>query len=145
KLEIKVKATVGKPQVSYRETIHRKIESGDYTHKKQTGRARQFGTVIVTVESLESEQGEIYEVNNAITRGRSRRDYRPSVDHGIQEAMQFGVLGGYPMVGVKAPLEDGAYHDVDSSEMAFKLAGSQVFKEGIKRAKPVLLEPVMAV
>ena len=145
KREFKVEATVGKPQVSYRETIRQKVESVDYTHKKQTGGSGQFAKVVVTFEPLDSEEGEVYEFKNAVTGGRIPREYIPSVDQGIQEAMQFGVLAGYPMVGVKATLEDGAYHDVDSSEMAFKLAGSQVFKEGIKRAKPVLLEPIMAV
>ena len=145
KREFKVEATVGKPQVSYRETIRQKVESVDYTHKKQTGGSGQFAKVVVTFEPLVSEEGEVYEFKNAVTGGRIPREYIPSVDQGIQEAMQFGVLAGYPMVGVKATLEDGAYHDVDSSEMAFKLAGSQVFKEGIKRAKPVLLEPIMSV
>lgn len=145
KREFKVEATVGNPQVSYRETIRRKVESVDYTHKKQTGGSGQFAKVIVTFEPLDTEDGEIYEFKNSVTGGRIPREYIPSVDQGIQEAMQFGVLAGYPMVGVKATLLDGAYHDVDSSEMAFKLAGSQVFKEGIKRAKPVLLEPVMSV
>jgi len=145
KREFKVEATVGKPQVSYRETIRKKVESVDYTHKKQTGGSGQFAKVVVTFEPLDTEDGEIYEFENAVTGGRIPREYIPSVDQGIQEAMQFGVLAGYPMVGVKATLEDGAYHDVDSSEMAFKLAGSQVFKEGIKRAKPVLLEPIMSV
>ncbi|MDN5730421.1 MAG: elongation factor G [Yaniella sp.] len=145
KREFKVEATVGNPQVSYRETIRRKVESVDYTHKKQTGGSGQFAKVVVTFEPLETEDGEIYEFKNSVTGGRIPREYIPSVDQGIQEAMQFGVLAGYPMVGVKATLLDGAYHDVDSSEMAFKLAGSQVFKEGIKRAKPVLLEPVMSV
>ena len=145
KREFKVEATVGKPQVSYRETIRQKVESVDYTHKKQTGGCGQFAKVVVTFEPLVSEEGEVYEFKNAVTGGRIPREYIPSVDQGIQEAMQFGVLAGYPMVGVKATLEDGAYHDVDSSEMAFKLAGSQVFKEGIKRAKPVLLEPIMSV
>ena len=145
KREFKVEATVGKPQVSYRETIRRKVESIDFTHKKQTGGSGQFAKVVVTFEPLDTEDGEIYEFKNSVTGGRIPREYIPSVDQGIQEAMQFGVLAGYPMVGVKATLEDGAYHDVDSSEMAFKLAGSQVFKEGIKRAKPVLLEPVMSV
>ena len=145
KREFKVEATVGKPQVSYRETIRQKVDSVDYTHKKQTGGSGQFAKVVVSFEPLISEEGEVYEFKNAVTGGRIPREYIPSVDQGIQEAMQFGVLAGYPMVGVKATLEDGAYHDVDSSEMAFKLAGSQVFKEGIKRAKPVLLEPIMSV
>src|SRR5699024_10984310 len=145
KREFKVEATVGKPQVSYRETIRRKVESVDFTHKKQTGGSGQFAKVVVTFEPLDTEDGEIYEFKNSVTGGRIPREYIPSVDQGIQEAMQVGVLAGYPMVGVKATLEDGAYHDVDSYEMAFKLAGSQVFKAGIKRAKPVLVEPVMAV
>ncbi|WGH83801.1 elongation factor G [Auritidibacter ignavus] len=145
KREFKVEATVGKPQVAYRETIRKKVENVEYTHKKQTGGSGQFAKVIVTFEPMETSEGEIYEFDNAVTGGRVPREYIPSVDQGIQEAMQFGVLAGYPMVGIKATLEDGAYHDVDSSEMAFKLAGSQVFKEGVRRAKPVLLEPLMAV
>ena len=143
--EFKVEANVGKPQVAYRETIRRAAEKIDYTHKKQTGGSGQFAKVQVTFEPLDTSEGELYEFSNAVTGGRIPREYIPSVDAGIQSAMQQGVLAGFPVVGVKATLLDGAYHDVDSSEMAFKIAGSMVFKEGIRRADPVLLEPVMAV
>jgi len=143
--EFKVEANVGKPQVAYRETIRRTAEKVDYTHKKQTGGSGQFAKVQVTFSPLETTEGELYEFENAVTGGRIPREYIPSVDAGIQSAMQQCVLAGFPVVGVKATLIDGAYHDVDSSEMAFKIAGSMVFKEGVKRADPVLLEPVMAV
>ncbi|GAA1351206.1 elongation factor G [Falsarthrobacter nasiphocae] len=143
--EFRVEANVGKPQVAYRETIKKRVEKVDYTHKKQTGGSGQFAKVQVTFEPLETTEEVFYEFENAVTGGRVPREYIPSVDAGIQDAMQLGVLAGYPMVGVKAILIDGAYHDVDSSEMAFKIAGSQVFKEGVRRANPVLLEPVMAV
>jgi elongation factor G len=143
--EFKVEANVGKPQVAYRETIKRAVEKVDYTHKKQTGGSGQFAKVQVSFEPLDTSEGTFYEFENKVTGGRIPREYIPSVDQGIQNAMQIGVLAGYPLVGVKAILLDGAYHDVDSSEMAFKIAGSQVFKEGAKRANPVLLEPVMAV
>jgi elongation factor G len=99
----------------------------------------------VTFEPLDTAEGELYEFANAVTGGRIPREYIPSVDAGIQSAMELGVLAGFPLVGVKATLLDGAYHEVDSSEMAFKIAGSMVLKEGVKRADPVLLEPVMAV
>ncbi|MEW1955742.1 elongation factor G [Terrabacter sp. NPDC080008] len=146
KREFKVEANVGKPQVAYRETIRRAVEKYDYTHKKQTGGSGQFAKVQVTFEPLgETEDGSLYEFVNAVTGGRVPREYIPSVDAGIQDAMQYGVLAGYPLVGIKATLNDGAYHDVDSSEMAFKIAGSMVFKEAIKKADPVLLEPMMAV
>jgi elongation factor G len=143
--EFKVEANVGKPQVAYRETIRRTVETVDYTHKKQTGGAGQFAKVQVTFAPLDTAEGAMYEFENKITGGRVPREYIPSVDAGIQDAMQLGVVAGYPLVGVKATLVDGAYHDVDSSEMAFKIAGSMVLKEGVKRADPVLLEPVMAV
>ncbi len=143
--EFKVEANVGKPQVAYRETIRRTAEKIDYTHKKQTGGSGQFAKVQVTFEPLDTSEGELYEFVNAVTGGRIPREYIPSVDAGIQSAMQLGVVAGFPLVGVKATLLDGAYHDVDSSEMAFKIAGSMVLKEGIKRADPVILEPVMAV
>ncbi|MDO4253955.1 MAG: elongation factor G [Kocuria sp.] len=145
KREFKVEANVGKPQVAYRETIKKAVEKVDYTHKKQTGGSGQFAKVQVSFEPIELDAEELYEFDNAITGGRVPREYIPSVDAGIQDAMQLGVLAGYPVVGVKATLVDGAYHDVDSSEMAFKIAGSMVFKEGAKRANPVLLEPLMAV
>jgi elongation factor G len=146
KREFKVEANVGKPQVAYRETIRRSVEKYDYTHKKQTGGSGQFAKVQVSFEPLgETEDGSMYEFVNAVTGGRVPREYIPSVDAGIQDAMQYGVLAGYPLVGIKATLVDGAYHDVDSSEMAFKIAGSMVLKEAIKKADPVLLEPMMAV
>lgn len=143
--EFKVEANVGKPQVAYRETIRRKVEKIDYTHKKQTGGSGQFAKVQMTFEPLESEDGELYAFENAVTGGRVPREYIPSVDQGIQSAMQLGVLAGFPLVGIKATLLDGAAHDVDSSEMAFKIAGSMILKEAVRKADPVLLEPVMAV
>jgi elongation factor G len=143
--EFHVEANVGKPQVAYRETIRRKVEKVDYTHKKQTGGSGQFAKVQVTFEPLESEDGELYEFVNAVTGGRVPREYIPSVDAGIQDALSAGVLAGFPMVGVKASLIDGAAHDVDSSEMAFKIAGSMVAKEGFRKADPVILEPIMDV
>ncbi|MCE1179307.1 MAG: elongation factor G [Micrococcales bacterium] len=145
KREFKVEANVGKPQVAYRETIRRAVEKYDYTHKKQTGGSGQFAKVQVTIEPLDTADGELYEFVNAVTGGRVPREYIPSVDAGIQDAMQYGVLAGYPLVGIKATLVDGAYHDVDSSEMAFKIAGSMVLKEAVRKADPVLLEPMMAV
>jgi len=145
--EFKVEANVGKPQVAYRETIKRKVENVSYTHKKQTGGSGQFAKVIITVEPngpiVGGEGG--YEFANNVTGGRVPKEYIPSVDAGCQDAMQFGVLAGYPMVDVKVTLEDGAYHDVDSSELAFKLAGSMAFKEAARKADPVLLEPMFAV
>jgi elongation factor G len=146
--EFRVEATVGKPQVAYRETIRRKVEKHSYTHKKQTGGSGQFAKVVLTIEpSIDEETGAGagYEFVNAVTGGRVPKEYIPSVDQGAQEAMEFGVLAGYPMVDVKVTLEDGAYHEVDSSELAFKLAGSQAFKEAARQAKPVLLEPMFAV
>ncbi|MCL2595094.1 MAG: elongation factor G [Promicromonosporaceae bacterium] len=145
KREFKVEANVGKPQVAYRETIRRKVEKVDYTHKKQTGGSGQFAKVQVTFEPLDTTEGEVYEFEDAVTGGRVPREYIPSVSTGIQSAMQQGVLAGFPLVGVKATLIDGAAHDVDSSEMAFKIAGSMVLKEGAKKADPALIEPVMAV
>jgi elongation factor G len=145
KREFRVEANVGAPMVAYRETIRKKVDKIDYTHTKQTGGSGQFAKVQISFEPLESEEGELYEFENAVTGGRIPREYIPSVDAGIQDAMQGGVLAGYPLVGIKARLLDGAYHDVDSSEMAFKIAGSMALKEGVKLAKPVLLEPLMDV
>ncbi len=145
KREFRVEANVGKPQVAYRETIKSAVPKVDFTHKKQTGGSGQFAKVQMAFEPLDTSDGTFYEFKNAVTGGRIPREYIPSVDAGIQDAMQFGVLAGYPMVGVKATLLDGAFHDVDSSEMAFKIAGSQVFKEGARRATPIILEPLMAV
>jgi elongation factor G len=143
--EFKVEANVGKPQVAYRETIRRKVEKIDYTHKKQTGGSGQFAKVQMSFEPLESEDGDMYEFVNSVTGGRVPREYIPSVDAGVQSAMELGVLAGFPLVGIKATLLDGAAHDVDSSEMAFKIAGSMILKEAVRKADPVLLEPVMAV
>ncbi|NBS30754.1 MAG: elongation factor G, partial [Actinobacteria bacterium] len=143
--EFKVEANVGKPQVAYRETVRRVVEKHDYTHKKQTGGSGQFAKIQIKLEPLEVEGDKTYEFVDSITGGRVPREYIPSVDAGIRDAMTSGVLAGYPVVGVKATLIDGAYHDVDSSEMAFKIAGSMAFKEAARLANPVLLEPIMAV
>ncbi|MFJ6671034.1 elongation factor G [Actinosynnema sp. NPDC091369] len=144
--EFKVEANIGKPQVAYRETIRRKVEKYSYTHKKQTGGSGQFAKVLIDLEPLEkTEDGALYEFVNAVTGGRIPREYIPSVDAGAQDAMQYGVLAGYPLVGVKVTLVDGAYHEVDSSEMAFKIAGSMALKEAARQASPAILEPLMAV
>ena len=143
--EFRVEANVGKPQVAYRETIRTTVEKVDYTHKKQTGGSGQFAKVIIDMEPTGGDGDGGYEFVNAVTGGRIPREYIPPVDEGIQEAMEFGVLAGYPMVDIKVTLQDGAYHEVDSSEMAFKMAGRMVFKEAARRANPVLLEPMMAV
>jgi elongation factor G len=142
--EFRVEANVGKPQVAYRETIRRKVSKVDYTHKKQTGGSGQYGRVVIDIEPTGGGDGG-YEFVNNVTGGRVPKEYIPSVDAGCQEAMEFGVLAGYPMVDVKVTLQDGAYHDVDSSELAFKIAGSMAFKEAARKADPVLLEPMMAV
>ncbi len=149
KREFKVEANVGKPQVAYRETITKVVDRIDYTHKKQTGGSGQFAKVQIAigpnkpVEGVEGSGG--YEFVNKITGGRIPREYIPSVDAGCQEAMENGILAGFPMVDIQVTLLDGAYHDVDSSELAFKLAGIQAFKDGARQAGPVLLEPIMAV
>ncbi|WIM71295.1 elongation factor G [Corynebacterium suedekumii] len=152
KREYKVEANVGAPQVAYRETIRKPVEKLEYTHKKQTGGSGQFAKVIISLEPYapaedELEEGEsaLYKFDNAVTGGRVPREYIPSVDAGIQDAMQYGYLAGFPLVNIKATLLDGQYHEVDSSEMAFKVAGSQALKEAVAKAKPVLLEPMMAV
>ena len=145
KREFNVEANVGKPQVAYRETIRKKVEKYDYTHKKQTGGSGQFAKVQITIEPMEVTSEVSYEFVNSVTGGRIPREYIGSIDAGIRDAMQVGVLAGYPTVGVKAYIIDGAAHDVDSSEMAFKIAGSIAYKEAARRADPVLLEPIMAV
>ncbi len=144
KREFRVEANVGKPQVAYRETIRKAVQKVDYTHKKQTGGSGQFARVVIDIEPTGGGDGG-YEFENKVTGGRIPREYIPSVDAGCQEAMEFGVLAGYPLVDVKVTLQDGAYHEVDSSELAFKIAGSMAFKEAARRASPVLLEPMMAV
>ncbi len=143
--EFNVEANVGKPQVAYRETITKKVDKVDYTHKKQTGGSGQFAKVQIDIEPSVGEGEGGYEFVNAVTGGRIPREYIPSVDAGCQEAMENGVLAGFPMVDVKVTLRDGQYHEVDSSELAFKIAGSMAFKEAARRATPVLLEPMMAV
>jgi elongation factor G len=143
--EFKVEANVGKPQVAYRETIKRAVAKHDYTHKKQTGGSGQFAKIQIAIEPMEVEEGVLYSFDNKVTGGRVPREYIPSVDAGIQDALNDGVLAGYPVVGIKATLLDGAYHDVDSSEMAFKIAGRMAFKEAARMAQPVLLEPLMDV
>ncbi len=147
KREFRVEANVGKPQVAYRETIKGTVTGHSYTHKKQTGGSGQFAKVVIGVAPNGPEAGGEggYEFANEVTGGRVPKEYIPSVDAGFQAAMEFGVLAGYPMVDVKATLEDGAYHDVDSSELAFKLAGNMAFKEAARKANPVLLEPMFAV
>ena len=145
KREFKVEANVGKPQVAYRETIRKAVERHDYTHKKQTGGSGQFAKIQFRLDPMEVEGDKVYEFENKVTGGRVPREYIPSVDQGFQDAMNVGVLAGYPLVGVKATLVDGAAHDVDSSEMAFKIAGSMGFKEAVQKASPALLEPLMGV
>ena len=140
--EFKVEANVGKPQVAYRETIRQAVEQeGKFV--RQTGGRGQYGHVFLRIEPKEPGTG--YEFVNAIVGGVVPKEYIPAVDKGVQEQMQNGVIAGYPVVDVKVTLYDGSYHDVDSSEIAFKIAGSMAFKEGAKKAKPVLLEPIMRV
>jgi elongation factor G len=146
KREFKVEANVGKPQVAYRETLRKPVARYDYTHKKQTGGSGQFAKIQIALEPLpvgEVEGG--YEFVNKVTGGRIPKEYIPSVDDGCQQALQNGPLAGYPLTDVRVTLLDGAYHDVDSSELAFKIAGIAAFKEAAKLAGPVLLEPLMSV
>ena len=142
--EFRVEANIGRPQVAYRETVRKKVEKVAYTHKKQTGGSGQFARVVINLEPTGGDGGG-YEFENKVTGGRIPREYSPSVDTGCQEAAEFGVLAGYPMVDLKVTLTDGAYHEVDSSELAFKIAGSMAFKKASAQANPVLLEPIMAV
>ena len=142
KREFKVEANVGKPQVAYRETIRGTVEQeGKFV--RQSGGRGQYGHVWIKVEPLEEGKG--YEFVNAIVGGVIPREYIPAVDKGIKEALEGGVIAGYPVVDVKITLFDGSYHEVDSNEMAFKIAGSMAFKDGVRKAKPVLLEPIMKV
>jgi elongation factor G len=141
--EFNVDATVGKPQVAYRETITQRVEKLVYRHVKQTGGSGQFAHVVIDIEPTGPGGG--YEFVDKITGGKIPKEYIPSVDQGIQAALTSGVLAGYPMVDVRATLTDGSFHDVDSSEMAFKIAGTMAFKEAARKAKPAILEPIMAV
>ena len=143
--EFKVECNQGKPQVAYRETIRKAVMDQGYTHKKQTGGSGQFAKVLMNFEPLDTENGETYEFVNEVTGGHITKEFIPSIDAGVQEAMESGILAGFPVVGVKATVTDGQVHDVDSSEMAFKIAGSMCFKEAAPKAKPVILEPIMAV
>ena len=145
KREFGVEANIGKPQVAYRETIRTKVEQeGKFV--RQTGGRGQYGHVWITIEPLpDNEEGDIYEFVDAVVGGVVPREYISAVSKGIQEQMQNGVIAGYPLIGVKATLFDGSYHEVDSSEMAFKIAGSMAMKEGALKARPVLLEPIMSV
>jgi elongation factor G len=141
--EFRVEGNVGRPQVAYRETIGRPVEKIQGRFVRQTGGSGQYGDV--TINLTPQEPGGGYEFVDKIVGGKIPKEYIPAVDQGIEEAMSAGVLAGYPVVDIKVELVDGSYHDVDSSERAFKIAGSMAFKEGMKRAKPRLLEPVMAV
>ena len=141
--EFKVEANVGKPQVAYRETITTPVERHTYLHKKQTGGTGQYAKIIIGLEP--SGPGGGYEFSDEISGGRIPKEYIPSVGHGVVDAMTNGILAGFQMVDVKVRLLDGDYHDVDSSEMAFKIAGTMGFKEAVRQATPVLLEPIMAV
>ena len=141
--EFNVEATVGKPQVAYREALTRTVEKHRYTHKKQTGGSGQFADVTIMLEP--GEPGAGYSFDDKISGGRIPKEYIGPVDQGIQAALSSGVLAGFPIIDVKATLLDGSFHDVDSSEMAFKIAGTMAFKEAARLAKPVLLEPIMAV
>jgi elongation factor G len=141
--EFKVDANVGRPQVAYRETAGRPAEKVQGKFVRQTGGRGQYGDAVINLSPMTP--GEGYEFVDRIVGGKIPKEYISSVDLGIQEAMESGVLAGYPVVDIKVELIDGSYHEVDSSEMAFKIAGSMAFKEAMKRAKPKLLEPVMAV
>ena len=140
--EFKVEANVGAPQVAYKETVRKKVNH-ETKYKRQSGGSGQYGHVKITLEPNESGKG--YEFVNAVVGGAIPKEYIPAIDAGIQGAMQAGVLAGYPVVDVKVTLYDGSYHEVDSSEMAFKIAGSMAFKEAMREADPVLLEPIMKV
>jgi len=141
--EFGVQATVGKPQVAYRETVRRKVERVQGKFVRQSGGRGQYGDAVINLEPNETGAG--YEFVNKIVGGVVPREYISSIDAGIQEAMESGVLAGYPVVDIRVELVHGSYHDVDSSEMAFKVAGSMAFKNAMQKATPVLLEPVFAV
>jgi elongation factor G len=144
KREFRVDANVGKPQVAYRETITRTVADHRYTHKKQTGGSGQFAEIVATIEPW-SDEDETYMFEDNIRGGRVPKEYIPAVNAGIQLAMTGGVLAGFPLLGLKVSLNDGKAHDVDSSEMAFKIAAQAWFREVVRLARPVLLEPVMGV
>ncbi|MBQ1282836.1 MAG: elongation factor G [Bifidobacteriaceae bacterium] len=143
--EFHVECNVGKPQVAYREAIRKPVMNFDYTHKKQTGGSGQFAKIQINILPRDTSDGEIFEFDNQITGGHIAKEFIPSIEAGIRESMESGIVAGFPCVGVKVELIDGAMHDVDSSEMAFKIAGSMAFKEAAPKAGPIILEPIMAV
>ena len=143
--EFKVECNVGKPQVAYRETIRKPVLNEGYTHKKQTGGSGQFAKVLMNFEPLDTTEGKTFEFENKVTGGHISGEFIGPIEAGVKEAMESGILAGFPVVGVKATVTDGQMHPVDSSEMAFKLAGSMCFKEAAPKAKPVILEPIMKV
>jgi elongation factor G len=140
--EFKVGANVGKPQVAYKETI-RTVSKAEGKFVRQSGGRGQYGHVYIKIEPLETDKG--FEFVNEIVGGTIPREYIPAVGKGIKEALERGILAGYPVVDIRATLYDGSYHEVDSSEMAFKIAGSMAFREAAKKAKPVILEPIMSI
>ena len=141
--EFGVDANIGRPQVAYRETIRTGAKDVEAKFVRQTGGRGQYGHVVINIEP--ADQGVGFVFDNKVVGGSIPREYIPAVEQGVREALTSGVLAGYPVIGVKVELVDGSHHDVDSSEMAFKIAGSMALKEGIRRAKPVLLEPIMDV
>ena len=143
--EFKVECNQGKPQVAYRETIRKAVMDQGYTHKKQTGGSGQFAKVLMNFEPLDTTEGKTFEFENKVTGGHISGEFIGPIEAGVKEAMESGILAGFPVVGVKATVTDGQMHPVDSSEMAFKLAGSMCFKEAAPKAKPVILEPIMKV
>ena len=143
--EFKVECNQGKPQVAYRETIRKAVMDQGYTHKKQTGGSGQFAKVLMNFEPLDTTEGKTFEFENQVTGGHISGEFIGPIEAGVKEAMESGILAGFPVVGVKATVTDGQMHPVDSSEMAFKLAGSMCFKEAAPKAKPVILEPIMKV
>ena len=143
--EFKVECNQGKPQVAYRETIRKAVMDQGYTHKKQTGGSGQFAKVLMDFEPLDTTEGKTFEFENKVTGGHISGEFIGPIEAGVKEAMESGILAGFPVVGVKATVTDGQMHPVDSSEMAFKLAGSMCFKEAAPKAKPVILEPIMKV
>ncbi|WP_069160524.1 elongation factor G [Nocardia altamirensis] len=145
KRDFRVEANIGKPQVAYRETITKKVDKLEYTHRKQRGGTGQFAKVVVAVEPFLGSDGEIYAFDNRVTGGRVPKEFIPAVDAGAQDAMQSGVLAGYPLVNLRVILLDGAAHEQDSSELAFRTAGAQAVREAVRKAGPVILEPLMAV
>ncbi|MCI1983299.1 MAG: elongation factor G [Bifidobacteriaceae bacterium] len=143
--EFHVECNVGKPQVAYREAIRKPVMNFSYTHKKQTGGSGQFAKIQINLLPLDTAEGKDFEFDNQVTGGHISKEFIPSIEAGIKEAMESGITAGFPVVGVKVELTDGQMHEVDSSEMAFKIAGSMAFKEAAPKAKPVILEPIMAV